>query len=244
MNDQPTLPYLLDDDPFPDIELAWVEPNGLLAMGADLSVPRLLKAYQSGIFPWYSHEDPLLWWSPDPRAVINIGEFKPSTSLKKFHRKQTNLRVTKNEAFDHVIEACAHIPRQDNGTWITDSMIEAYKTLHRNKAAHSIEVWFDDELVGGLYGVGVGAVFCGESMFHKASNASKIAFWYLNMHLAHYNYQMIDCQLLNPHLSSLGVYEIPRVVFSKQIRELREASINATCWVPGEIQDRSIGAHS
>lgn len=207
----------------------------MLAMGADLSVSRLLNAYTHGVFPWYSDGEPILWWSPDPRAIIMAGEFKPSRSLIKYHRKLTGLRVTRNKAFDHVIEACATIPRLDNGTWITSSMIDAYKALHKAKAAHSIEVWLDDTLVGGLYGVGVGRVFCGESMFHKITNASKIAFWYLNEHIAAHGYHMIDCQMLNPHLESLGVYEISRDKFSRLIQTLANKDVDSNCWEPDNI---------
>ncbi len=235
MNNQPLLRYLEQNEPFPALETAWQEPNGLLAMGADLSVERLLNAYSHGIFPWYSHGDPILWWSPDPRAVLMIGEFKPSKSLVKHHRKLTELKVTRNKAFDEVIEACATSPRQDNGTWITSTMIEAYKALHRAHVAHSIEVWLEDELAGGLYGVGVGQVFCGESMFHRTTNASKIAFWYLNEHLASFGYKMIDCQMLNPHLESLGVYEISRASFSRQINTLMREDISPECWKPDQI---------
>ncbi len=235
LNNQPLLPYLKTNQPFPAIEAAWKEPNGLLAMGADLSVPRLIEAYTKGVFPWYSDGDPILWWSPDPRAILMIGEFKPSKSLIKYHRKLTGLNITRNRAFDLVIDACATVPRQDNGTWITSTMINAYKALHKAKFAHSIEVWINDVLVGGLYGVGVGKVFCGESMFHKTTNASKIAFWYLNQHLAHHNYQMIDCQMLNTHLESLGVYEISRNDFSGKLKKLTQEGIDSNCWEPGDI---------
>jgi leucyl/phenylalanyl-tRNA--protein transferase len=235
LNNQPLLRYLQKDAPFPAIETAWKEPNGLLAMGADLSASRLIEAYANGIFPWYSDGDPILWWSPDPRAIMMVGEFKPSKSLIKYHRKLESLKVTRNIAFDSVIESCATVPRQDQGTWITSNMIDAYKALHRAGAAHSIEVWRNDELIGGLYGVGVGKVFCGESMFHHLSNASKIAFWYLNQHLASYKYRIIDCQMLNPHLASLGVYETSRANFSKTIQSLTRDSIDPTCWKPGDI---------
>ncbi len=201
---------------FPSPHFALDEPDGLLAVGGDLSVPRLLKAYQNGIFPWFSDGDPYMWWSPKVRAVIAPSDFAPAKSLRKWQRKHpSTIRV--NHHFDEVIHQCARIPRSDGGTWITEEMQTAYKALHKAGAAHSIEVYQDDELVGGLYGVLVGRVFCGESMFHKTTNASKIAFWALNQLLSPFEHTLIDCQMMTPHLESLGVAPIKRGAFLKAL---------------------------
>ena len=215
-----TAPYLLDKfnkTDFPDVELALTEPDGLLAVGGDLSVERLTSAYQQGIFPWYSEGQPILWWSPDPRMVLKPNEIKVSRSLAKTIRKQ-NFKVTLDQNFRDVISACSK-PRLENGTeqsetWILNEMIEAYVKLHEAGYAHSVECWQNNELVGGLYGVAIGNVFFGESMFSRVSNASKTPFVFLSNQLQQWNFQLIDCQVYTSHLESLGAYMIPRKQFT------------------------------
>jgi len=218
------LHYIEEGAPFPPVHTALSEPNGLLAFGADLSPARLFSAYSQGIFPWFSDDEPLLWWSPDPRAIIELDEFVASKSLKKLARQQ-KYTVTLNRAFEHVIEACSTIPRKSlnsddtsNETWITDDMVMAYTQLHGLGLAHSVEVWENDTLVGGLYGVGIGNVFCGESMFHRKNNTSKLAMLALVKHMKMHNMAFIDCQLPTDHLSSLGAKAISRSSFIEKLR--------------------------
>jgi leucyl/phenylalanyl-tRNA--protein transferase len=214
-----TAPYLLDINNktnFPDVELALQEPDGLLAVGGDLSVERLITAYQQGIFPWYSEGQPILWWSPDPRMILQPQDIKVSRSLAKKMRKQ-NFKVTFDQNFRDVIIACSE-PRlekgfMETGTWILDEMIEAYVKLHEAGYAHSVEYWQDDKLVGGLYGIAIGKVFFGESMFSHVSDASKIAFVFLSRQLEQWGFKLIDCQVYTPHLESLGASMIPRKQF-------------------------------
>lgn len=214
---------------FPDAASALDEPNGLLAFGGDLSVTRLLKAYRHGIFPWFSEGEPILWWSPDPRGVLFTDKFHCSRSLQKWIRKNP-WRVTLNAAFESVIERCASIAREDNGTWITSHMQNAYSELHRHGHAHSIEVWHDEQLVGGLYGVLIGSVFCGESMFSHQSNASKVAFYHLVMHLKSQGADMIDCQMNTVHLSSMGCESVPREVFIQKLYARRDRALPTENW--------------
>ncbi|MES2265231.1 MAG: leucyl/phenylalanyl-tRNA--protein transferase [Bacteroidota bacterium] len=190
---------------FPDPALA--EDDGLLAVGGDLSTERLLLAYQNGIFPWYSDDEPILWYSPHERFVLYPGEIKVSKSMSKVLRSGM-FTVTTNTCFDEVVAACSAIKRHgQDGTWITDDMKAAYSKLHREGHAHSVEVWQDDKLVGGLYGVHAGNVFCGESMFSLVSNASKAALiWLVNTQ----KYQLVDCQVYTEHLESMGARMIPR----------------------------------
>lgn len=196
---------------FPPPELA--EENGLLAVGGDLSAKRLLLAYSKGIFPWYSAGEPILWWSPSPRLVIIPDEFKVPSRLSRFI-KQKKYKVTMDHAFQQVISGCASAAdRQDKGTWIDDDMIEAYTLLHEMGYAHSVECWMDDELVGGLYGIALGKIFFGESMFSRQSNASKVAFVYLAEKLLERGFDLIDCQLKTEHLMQFGAREIPGVEF-------------------------------
>lgn len=216
---------------FPDAECALDEPNGLLAFGGDLSPQRLQLAYSSGIFPWFSQDEPIMWWSPDPRGILPLENFKCSKSLKKFARR-CNYRVTINCAFDPVIDACARIPRNDSGTWITDDMIKAYKGLHQLGHAHSIEVWCGDSLVGGLYGMIVGKVFCGESMFHIATNASKLAMLSLVKLLQSQGAEFIDCQMQNPHLASLGCIEVKRSEFLARLANQAQHFFDPQVWQP------------
>ena len=197
---------------FPPTRLALREPDGLLAVGGDLSPERLLAAYRKGIFPWYSEDQPILWWSPDPRAVLFPDELKLSRSLRKTLRKRP-FEVTLDQAFTEVMEACAE-PRADGlGTWITDEMLNAYTRLHQLGHAHSAECWADGELVGGLYGVALGGVFFGESMFARRTDASKVAFVHLVAQLRAWDFVLIDCQVGTVHLTSLGACAIPRSEF-------------------------------
>lgn len=203
-----------DSDPahFPDPGYALEEPNGLLAVGGDLSPARLLNAYRQGIFPWFSEGQPILWWSPDPRAVLIPDQFRPSRSLRKSLRKRP-FRVSLDTAFAEVIEACSK-PRKDGaGTWITEEMKQAYAQLHRIGFAHSVECWEGDMLVGGLYGVSMGKVFFGESMFSRLTDASKIGFAHLVEQLKEWGFGLIDCQVSSGHLASLGAKDIPRDEF-------------------------------
>ncbi|AYA64210.1 leucyl/phenylalanyl-tRNA--protein transferase [Alteromonas sp. RKMC-009] len=219
------LPYLNVDTPFPPVSTALKEPDGLLAYGATLDAPRLFQAYSNGIFPWFSDDEPVLWWSPDPRAIIELDGFHVSKSLKKL-AKRKQYRVTLNEDFYAVIRACSSIPRYrpdskelSSDTWITGDMITAYERLHRAGIAHSVEVWNEDnQLAGGLYGVAVGGVFCGESMFHKEPNTSKLAMLALVKHMQNHNLAFIDCQLPTEHLQSLGAQTVPRSTFIDRLR--------------------------
>lgn len=204
--------YLLSDElVFPPVENANVE--GLLAVGGDLSPERLLLAYQNGIFPWFDNDSIILWWSPDPRMVLFPNEIKVSKSMKKVIRNK-QFRLTKNTCFEKVLEYCSSVPREgQDGTWITEAMKTAYIKLHKNGIAQSYEVWEKDKLVGGLYGVDLGHVFCGESMFSLTSNASKFAFIKLAEELFLKKYKVIDCQLHTDHLASMGAKEIARKDF-------------------------------
>ncbi|WP_283786439.1 leucyl/phenylalanyl-tRNA--protein transferase [Bermanella sp. WJH001] len=208
----------LNDDPrlFPRHEYALKEPNGLLAAGGDLSCERLLNAYSLGIFPWYSEDDPILWWSPDPRCVLIPDEFKPSRSLSKAIRK-SGYKVTSNKCFKEVVTECAAPRLKQDGTWINTHIIESYSNLHKLGYAHSVECWDENELIGGLYGIAIGRAFFGESMFSKKSNSSKIAFAFLCKKLSDWGFEIIDCQVHNPHLESLGAIEIPRAEFLKKL---------------------------
>ncbi|WP_224483991.1 leucyl/phenylalanyl-tRNA--protein transferase [Robertkochia aurantiaca] len=210
--------FLTKDLWFPPLSAASAE--GIVALGGDLSPERLLLAYQSGIFPWFeSDDDIILWWSPDPRMVLFPEELKISKSLRAELRKN-RFQVTFDRAFDRVINACASIRRSgQSGTWITDDMKQAYAELHRQGKARSVEVWENDELVGGLYGVDLGNVYCGESMFSKVSNASKVGFVHLVEHLRSLNYTLIDCQVYTDHLSRLGAREIRRKEFIEHLRD-------------------------
>ena len=193
--------------------------EGIVAWGGDLTPSRIIRAYQEGIFPWYSKQDPILWWSPDPRFVMELDDFRLRRSLKK-SLKKFSYRIDND--FGGVIRACASVPREgQNGTWILPEVIEAYETLHALGAAHSIESYCDGELVGGLYGVSVGGVFCGESMFAKKSDASKAAYYILVQHLKKWGYSFVDCQVPTPHLASLGAKEIPREEFLKRLYKVR-----------------------
>lgn len=190
--------------------------EGIIAYGGDLSPSRLMLAYRSGIFPWYSAKDPILWWSPDPRLILELDDFKLSRSLRK---KIGQFEIRFDTAFSEVIRECAKAPRPgQKGSWIVPEMIEAYETLYALGHAHSIEAYQNDVLVGGLYGVSVGGVFCGESMFAKVSDASKAALAVLVEHLREWGYDFIDCQVPTPHLKSLGAKEVSRDYFLERLR--------------------------
>jgi len=205
--------YLIkNDDDFPEPELANTEPNGLLATGGDLSSERLINAYSRGIFPWYSSGEPILWWSPDPRSVLFPDKLKISRSLNKVLKKNI-FKITLDQDFTGVMKACAAPRKDEGGTWITHEMINAYEQLFDLGIAHSVECYADDELVGGLYGVAIGKVFFGESMFSHRSDASKVAFAWLVKQLRAWDYQLIDCQIQSDHMDSLGAQCIPRSHF-------------------------------
>jgi len=221
-------PFWLDpgdpDIDFPDVELALKEPDGLLAIGGDLSVPRLLQAYRQGIFPWYGPGQPILWWSPDPRLVLYPERLHVSHSLAKLLRKNT-FEVTLDTAFESVVQACAGPRANDSGTWITPEMKQAYVELHQQGHAHSVECWQADRLAGGLYGVAVGRVFFGESMFAAVSDASKVALARLAQQLAHREFHLIDCQVHTRHLVTLGANTMSRNEFVYRLRK--------ACALPG-----------
>lgn len=203
---------------FPDVDQA--TSDGLLAIGGDLSEERLILAYTSGIFPWFDDAQPIMWWSPDPRMVLFPEELYVSKSLQKKIDKGI-FEITFDTCFSEVIQNCAAIKRNDQGgTWITDEMMEAYLGLHRNSMARSVEVWHDDKLVGGLYGVDLKdkGIFCGESMFSKESDASKVALYYLVEKLKAENYTLIDCQMYTEHLERMGAREIPRTQFQSYLK--------------------------
>ena len=191
---------------FPNPELS--EEDGLLAVGGDLSLERLLLAYSNGIFPWYNEGEPILWWCPKPRFILNPNEIKISKSMKKIIKKG-DFKVTFNNDFEGVISNCKSLRENEEGTWITDEMKEAYINLHKNGYAMSVETYYNDELVGGLYGVVLGKCYFGESMFSKVSNASKIALIALAEKLQKLNFEFIDCQVYTPHLESMGAKMVP-----------------------------------
>jgi len=210
--------------------------EGIVAWGGDLTPSRLIRAYQEGIFPWYSKNDPIIWWSPDPRFILELDHFKLSKSLKKSIKKFT---YQFDSNFASVIRFCASAPRKEQeGTWITPEVIEAYETLHGMGVAHSVESYYGGELVGGLYGVVVGGVFCGESMFSKKSDASKAAFYMLVQHLKHWGYSFVDAQVYTPHLESLGAVAIPREEFLERLYKERFEVKNHS-WVVEEEVIRS-----
>jgi leucyl/phenylalanyl-tRNA--protein transferase len=217
------------DQPFPPLEMAEVEPNGLLAVGGDLSTQRLLNAYRHGIFPWYSEGQPILWWSPNPRMVLFPAQLRVSRSLKKAIRNRS-FEITFDNRFDAVISACSRPRKGDPGTWITPEMQAAYSRLHAQGHAHSIEVWQRGQLVGGLYGIALGRVFFGESMFSWVSNASKIALVALCSSAIDWGIELIDCQVYTDHLLSMGAEEIIRESFQEQLRRCCGEESIGSCW--------------
>lgn len=213
------LPWLADDDIwFPETSFAFEEPNGLLAAGGDLSEERLLAAYQRGIFPWYSDDQPILWWSPAPRMILDPSELHTGRSSRKLLNKNL-FTISFDQAFEDVIHACAHISRSgESGTWITEEMQNAYINLHNNGHAHSAEAWQGNTLVGGLYGLAIGGAFFGESMFSAKSGASRVAFITLAKHLAKQGFSLIDCQMYTDYLSSFGGKEVSRQTFEEKLK--------------------------
>lgn len=224
------IPWLPREPVFPPPSAALAEPNGLLAAGGDLSPARLLAAYRSGIFPWFSGEEPILWWSPDPRMVLAPEALKISRSLAKTLRHAA-YEVRLDTAFADVISACATAPREGQaGTWITAGMQAGYRRLHQLGHAHSVETWIDGELAGGLYGIAIGRAFFGESMFARRRDASKIALAHLCAHLARRNFGIIDCQMETAHLASLGAHPIPRRDFLAMLDRLVPADDGPGRW--------------
>ncbi len=214
---------------FPPLAKAMREPNGLLAAGGDLSADRLIQAYRHGCFPWFSEGQPILWWSPDPRTVLFPDELHVSRSLGKLLRQQ-RYQVTFDRDFARVIRACAAPRAYAEGTWITEAMQNAYLQLHERGIAHSVEVWDQDQLVGGLYGLAIGQLFFGESMFSEADNASKVGFATLVNHLKTAGFVLIDCQMPTDHLHSLGARAIPRDTFADYLRHHLDQP-NTARWV-------------
>lgn len=217
-----------DDLSFPPLDKALREPNGLLAAGGDLSAERLLAAYRHGCFPWYQEGQPLLWWSPDPRTVLYPGELHVSRSLRK-RMRQEHFTVTFDQAFADVIDGCAGPRSYTQDTWITAHMKAAYLRLHEMGVAHSVEVWRDRQLVGGLYGLAIGRLFFGESMFSHVSNASKIGFVTLVERLQAWGFKLVDCQMPTQHLASFGARAISRSTFAEALAEHLDQPSSA-CW--------------
>jgi leucyl/phenylalanyl-tRNA---protein transferase len=230
------IPWLDATTPFPPVECALREPNGLLAAGGDLSPSRLIDAYRHGIYPWYSEGQPALWWSPDPRMVLFVDEFRMSRSLRKRVRRG-EFDVRFDTTFRRVIEACAATPRDgQDGTWITTEMVRAYGRMHDLGYAHSVEAWRDGELVGGLYGLGLGRVFFGESMFARATDASKVCLAALVAWMQQRNMAMIDCQQETAHLASLGARPIRRREFVRTLRESIGSAAAPARWPAGPLR--------
>lgn len=225
--------YLTELDPaqlwFPPVEHALEQPDGLLAMGGDLSAERLLLAYQSGIFPWFSADDPLLWWSPATRAVFPPGSLKLNRSLRKKWQRCA-LRLTLNHAFAAVVQGCAAPRKKHPETWIVPSIQQAYHRMHQQGYAHSIEVWQNDELVGGLYGIAIGGLFCGESMFNRIPDAAKFALLALQQHISQFAQGWIDCQIPNPFLQQLGAQSMPRPQYLKLLQQQATVSCPTGHW--------------
>lgn len=215
--------------PFPTLAKALCEPNGLLALGGCLSPQRLVNAYRHGAFPWFNPGEPILWWSPDPRLVLFPEQLLISRSLNKTLRKN-QFEIRFDSAFNQVIDACAAPRIYTSGTWITDEMRHAYLDLHALGVAHSCETWLENELVGGLYGIAIGKIFFGESMFHRKTDASKVAFVHLVSQLQNWGYALIDCQVSSQHLLSLGAQEIPRNQFAHLLDQLCDQPVSSSAW--------------
>lgn len=214
---------------FPAINNALSEPDGLLAVGGCLSKNRLLNAYRLGIFPWNSPDEPILWWSPDPRLVLFPDKLTVSRSLAKTLRQQ-QFTITFDKAFSEVVKACAQPRKEDLGTWITQGIYQAYHDLHQSGYAHSAEAWLNGDLVGGLYGIALGRVFFGESMFFTKTDASKVAFTRLVEQLKHWGYKMVDCQVSTRHLMSFGAEEITRVAFANLLHQYCDEAPESGAW--------------
>lgn len=211
--------WLNPGDPFPPVTQALTDPNGLLCASMDLKADRVLRAYERGIFPWYSEGQPVLWWSPDPRMVLFPENFRLHRSLRKSLRNIPH-EVRTDTSFRAVMQACAEPRPEQDGTWISQAIVDAYCELHDAGVAHSVETWIDGELVGGLYGIALGRVFFGESMFMRRTDASKVAFAYLLTQLKRWNFGLVDCQQATGHLASLGAATIPRQRFLDELGRL------------------------
>jgi leucyl/phenylalanyl-tRNA--protein transferase len=217
-------------EPFPDPKRALQEPNGLLAFGGDLSAVRLLDAYRHGIFPWFNEGEPILWWSPDPRCVFRTDALHVSRRTRR-SLQSCGWTVTVDHAFDQVIRGCAGARAKERGTWISPDMMQAYQTLHDRGDAHSVEVWDDGaQLIGGIYGVAVGKLFCGESMFSAVSGGSKAALIALCALLDERGYPLLDAQVTNPHLVSMGAVEMPREIFLARVEALTAVDVPSGRW--------------
>ena len=228
----PRIAWISQDDPpeaFPEVSTALTTPDGLLAAGGDLSPDRLLYAYRRGVFPWFDNGQPILWWSPDPRCVLIPNAFHVARRLQRSVRN-SSLTFSFNRRFGAVIEACATDRVGQQGTWITDEMIDAFSTMHAQGWAHSVEVWRQDALIGGLYGLAIGKAFFGESMFSAESNASKIAMWALCRTLDEHGFQILDCQVVSPHLESLGAILMPRMEFAKLLERICDPAVRFDDW--------------
>ncbi len=215
------LPWLKPDDPFPPVETALTEPNGLLCAGLDLSPERILAAYRQGVFPWFNPGEPVLWWSPDPRMVLAPVEVKVSRSLRQ-RMKRGGYEIRVDTSFREVMLGCAAPRKGQSGTWISRPMLDAYTRLHELGYAHSVETWMDGELAGGLYGVAIGRMFYGESMFSRRADASKLALVHLCRQLEARGFGLIDCQMETAHLASMGAKPIPRRDFIREMKRLIE----------------------
>ena len=226
------IPLLGPRTPFPPLDAALDDPNGLLAATRELTPARLIDAYRHGIFPWSGDDEPVLWWSPDPRMVLPTDELRVTRSLRKLVR-QARFDIRADSAFREVMEACAATPRPgQGGTWITSSMIDAYCELHARGCAHSVEAWRDGQLVGGLYGVALGRMFFGESMFARVTDASKVALVHLVGMLRARGYPLIDCQQETAHLASFGARPVPRRLFAERLAALVNSAAPAGAWIP------------
>ncbi len=219
--------WLDSGDAFPPPAMALADPNGLLCAGLELTAERVLDAYRQGIFPWYSEGQPVLWWSPDPRMVLRPQDFRLHRSLRKTLR-HTDYEVRVDTSFADVMQACAEPRPEQDGTWIGEAIVAAYTELHRRGVAHSVETWAGGELVGGLYGIALGRVFFGESMFMRRTDASKIAFAHLMVQLGRWRFELVDCQQKTEHLASLGAAPIPREDFLQRLQRL----VNSAAAVP------------
>jgi leucyl/phenylalanyl-tRNA--protein transferase len=227
------IPLLGRTDPFPPVHRAMDEPNGLLAAGGGLSAARLLDAYSRGIFPWFSEGDPVLWWCPDPRMVLPTSEVHVSRSLRRRLRR-ADYEVTFDRAFADVLRECAAPRPNEGGTWLVPSMRRAYQSLHHQGTAHSVEVWREGALAGGLYGVALGRMFYGESMFSRQSDGSKIALVVLAGHLSKWGFPIVDCQMQTTHLATMGARVIPRDAFLRMVSELVVKPAVSYPWVLDE----------
>ena len=229
-------------DAFPNIELAMQEPDGLLAAGGDLSTSRLLAAYRLGIFPWFDEGQPILWWSPNPRCVLVPGDFHASRRLRR-ELRGSSAEIRFNTSFGEVIRRCAEPRIAQQGTWITTDMIAAYERLHEEGWAHSVEVWLNGELIGGLYGLSIGRVFFGESMFSRRSNASKYALFALSRCLEANDFELIDCQVLSQHLTTLGATLMPRSAFASRLKRACDPPTGFSAWPDASLPVAEIDAY-